>query len=144
MRGDENSFETNKPVLLKYYDGLVKNSIKADKAVKSLKAFIAGGFGAFALFTVLTVLGFIGSWGTGPCVTFIVLAVLSAGAFAMCIYFMQAEKAKIRKSFEYRINNGLKMLEDGLAGLASWRSDYHTADSVHAELINVLKEAKNG
>ena len=144
MRGDENSFETNKPVLLKYYDGLVKNSIKADKAVKSLKAFIAGGFGAFALFTVLTVLGFIGSWGTGPCVTFIALAVLSAGAFAMCIYFLQAEKAKIRKSFEYRINNGLKMLEDGLAGLASWRSDYHTADSVHAELINVLKEAKNG
>ena len=143
LHGDENSFEANKPKLLEYYDGIVKNSIKTDKSVKSVKKVLGGGAALFVLFAVLSAVSFIVGWGTGANVTLIIIAVLGVGMIALSAVGLHSQNVRIRKSYEFRINNGIKMLDDGLKDLAAWRNDYRTADAVHAELINVLKEVMN-
>lgn len=140
LKGDENSFEPNKEKLLQYYDGIVKQAVKQDKAVKTLKTTSVIFGLSFAVFLLLTVLGFALEWGVAPCVVFIIFMVLCVGAVTMCFIFKHSEAVKIRKAYEYRINNGIKMLEDGLADMAAWRKAYHEADKVYEELIKVLKE----
>lgn len=145
LRGDENSFEQNKPKLLNYYDGLIKKAAKADKGVKTLTNFSIVLCVLLSLFTVLSVVGFIVHWTTAIPVVMLVIAVLSIGGFTLCLIFRSEQKKKVRKSFEYRIANGVKMLQDGLKDLAAWRTAYRAADKVYEELIHVLKEeVRNG
>ena len=140
LKGDENSFGENKPKLISYYDGLIKKKIQADKSCGQLRIGATAMCVLFLLFGALTGVSFAFGWGVGANVAMLVLAVLMAGGFALCMYFLFDRKKKIRQSFEYRINNGVKMLEDGLNDLSAWRRAYKEADGVHAELLNVLKE----
>lgn len=140
LRGDENSFAQNEVKLREYYDGLIKERTAEDKVVKSLKTSSIVLCLLFVVFGILTAVSFIASWKTIISVVSIILTVLFIGGFAACLYFKHEQKVKIRKSFEFRINNGIKMLEDGLKDLASWRAAYKSADSVHEELIAILKE----
>lgn len=140
LKGDENSFDENKPKLIKYYDGLIKKKIQGDKSCGQLKIGAIVMCVLFVVFAALTGVSFAVGWEIGASVTMIVLAVLMVGGFALCLYFLVDRKKKIRQSFEYRINNGVKMLEDGLNDLGAWRRAYKEADGVHAELLNVLKE----
>lgn len=145
LKGDENSFEQNETKLREYYDDMIKKHTAQDKVVKSLNKFSIAMCVLFAIFGVLTAVSFIVPWKTAISVVSLILAVLFIGGFAACLYFKHEQKVKIRKSFEFRINNGVKMLEDGLKDLASWRAAYKSADAVHEELIAILKkEVSNG
>ena len=140
MHGDENSFETNKPILARHYEGMIKARIKSDKSV-SLSNKLTAIFAVLSVvFIVLTVVGFATEWKTSACVTLLVIGLVLAAVTAGLITLGAEQRSKIRKSFEYRIANGTKMLEDGLKQLAEWRRDYKQADAVHEELIKVLKE----
>lgn len=142
LHGDENSFEANKPKLLEHYENRIKAAIKASKPVQTLKKISIVACIGFVLFAVLAVVGFVAKWKTGAPVSFLVLAVLAAGAFAACLYFAHDERIKVRKNFQYRIDNGIKMLKEGLEDLAKWRQSYKEADSVFEQLLNVLKEVR--
>ncbi|MCI9032256.1 MAG: hypothetical protein HFK09_07070 [Clostridia bacterium] len=140
LSGDENSFGENKPKLLKHYDGLIKARIKEDKQV-SLSNKLTAIFAVMtALFAVLTVVGFVVGWKTSASVTLLMLALVAAGAAAGLVMLGITQREKIRRSFDYRIENGVKMLETGLKDLAGWRAAYREADSVYDELLKVLKE----
>ena len=140
LSGDENSFETNKTVLKKHYDGLIKARIKEDKDV-SLSNKLVAVFGLLAaVFVVLAIVGFVIPWKTSASVTLLLLSLVLIGVTVGLIMLGVTQREKIRKSFDYRIENGMKMLETGLKDLASWRAAYREADSVHEELIKVLKE----
>lgn len=140
MNGDENSFDQNKAILQKHYDNMIKSKIKSDESVLNMKkAAIAMCFIAIIM-TVLAVVSIVADWATSAFVTLLLIAIVLWGLFALCVFLKIERTQKIRKSFEYRINNGVKMLEDGLTQLREWRTAYREADSVHAELINVLKE----
>ncbi len=140
LRGDENSFAQNEVKLREYYDELIKKRTAEDKVVKSLKTCSIILCVLFAIFGVLTAVSFLIPLKMVVSIVSIVLTVLFVGGFAACLYFKHEQKIKIRKSFEFRINNGIKMLEDGLKDLASWRAAYKSADKVHEELIAILKE----
>ena len=141
MKGDENSFEVNKPKLQAHYDRIIADTCRQDKRVKSLKTSAIICFILFALFGALGAIGIAAGFLTvGQGVGFIVLGVVFIAAFVLCLYFRHLEKVKIAKSFEYRIANGMKMLEDGLKDMASWRAAYKQADGVYDDLIKVLKE----
>lgn len=141
LRGDENSFEANKAKLQSYYNGLIAARVKGDKKVKTLR------LSAVLCAIACVVFGLVGSLGVAipfldggqAAAMFVLMAIFLAG-IVLSIYFGHAEKLKIAKSFEYRIANGMKMLEDGLKDMAAWRAAYHAADAVHEELIKVLKE----
>ena len=140
LSGDENSFAENKPKLLKHYDGLIKASIKEDKQV-SLSNKLTAIFAIMAaVFAVLTVVGFVIPWRTSASVTLLMLALVFVGVTVGLIMLGVSQREKIRRSFDYRIENGVKMLEAGLKDLAGWRAAYKAADGVHDELIKVLKE----
>lgn len=140
MRGDENSFETNKSKLLKHYDNMIKARIKEDKNV-ALSVKLTAIFAVLAaVLTLVTVVGFAAEWATGSCVTLLVLALVMTAVTAGSIVLGIEQRSKIRKSFDYRIGNGTKMLESGLKDLARWRFAYKEADAVHEELVKVLKE----
>ena len=140
MRGDENSLEQNKGVLNNHYDNMIKTKIKADESAGKMKAAAIVMCIFAVIFTILAVVGIAASWDTSAFVTFLVIAIILWGIFALCIFLRYERGKKIRTSFEYRINNGMKMLTDGLAQLREWRTAYHEADNVHAELIKILKE----
>ena len=142
LKGDENSFDVNKPKLEKYYDGLIRERIKSDKAVKTTK--IVSGVSAVlaVLFVLLGVVGFVASWPVGASVTLLILGVLGIGVFAWSIVMGIDQRKKIRKSFEFRIQNGIKMLDEGLKDLGAWRKEYKAQDAVLAELMQVLQEEK--
>ena len=92
------------------------------------------------LFTVLAVVGFIADWGIGASVTLLVLGIVALG-IAVFMICMRADQAKkIRKAYEYRIKNGVKMLKTGLEDMARWRQYYKEQDAIHEELLRVLKE----
>ncbi len=141
LKGDENSFEANKPKLQTYYNGLIASRIKGDKKVKTLR------LSALLCAIVCVIFGVVGSVGVAvpflsggqAAAMFVLVAIFLAGV-VLSIYFGYAEKQKIIKSFEYRISHGMKMLEDGLKDMAAWRAAYHAADAVYDELIKVLKE----
>lgn len=143
LHGDENSFEENKPKLLKHYDGMIKERIKADKTASSMRTSCVATCAVAVLFTILFAVGLAAGWKTSATVTMIAIAVVCFGMFALCIFLMIERRQKIRKSFAYRIENGVKMLEDGLKDLGAWRTAYKTADSVHDELIQILKEVNS-
>ena len=93
-----------------------------------------------AVFAVLAVVGFVVGWKTSASVTLLMLALVAAGAAAGLVMLGITQREKIRRSFDYRIENGVKMLETGLKDLAGWRAAYREADSVYDELLKVLKE----
>ena len=93
-----------------------------------------------AVFVVLAIVGFVIPWKTSASVTLLLLSLVLIGVTVGLIMLGVTQREKIRKSFDYRIENGMKMLETGLKDLASWRAAYREADSVHEELIKVLKE----
>lgn len=140
LTGDENSFEENEPKLMKYYDGIIRQQVKTDKSYLTCGKVLFGSAALFVLFLILSVVGFVTGWGTGANVTLLVLAIVALGA-GVLMGFMQADqKKKIRRAFEYRIKNGVKMLKTGLEDMARWRQYYKEQDAVHEELMRVLKE----
>lgn len=140
LSGDENSFEANKAKLLKYYDGLIRQQVKKDKSYNTCGKTVLGAALVCLLFTVLAVVGFIANWGTGASVTLLVLAIvaLGVGVFAGVMRIDQAKK--IKKVFEYRIQNGVKMLQTGLEDMARWRRYYKEQDAIYEEVLRILKE----
>lgn len=143
MNGDEHSFEQNKAVLEKHYDDVIKTKIKTDESVDKMRKASLYMCLLAAVLTIVTIVSIAADWATSTFVTFLIIALLVWGIFALCVVLRFERAQKIRRSFEYRIKNGVKMLEDGLAQLAEWRAAYRQADSVHAELINVLKEVNS-
>lgn len=143
MHGDENSFEQNKTVLEKHYDDMIKTKIKSDESSTNMKKAALIMCLIAAVFTVLTVVSLAVGWATSTFVTFLLITILLWGVFALCVFLKYERAQKIRRSFEYRIRNGVKMLEDGLTQLGEWRTAYRQADEVYAELINVLKEVNS-
>lgn len=140
LSGDENSFQENEAKLLKYYDGIVKQKVKTDKSHIICGNTLIIAAIAFVLFTVLAVVGFIADWGIGASVTLLVLGIVALG-IAVFMICMRADQAKkIRKAYEYRIKNGVKMLKTGLEDMARWRQYYKEQDAIHEELLRVLKE----
>ncbi len=140
LSGDENSFEENEPKLLKYYDGLIKQRVKSDKTHVACGKGIAISVSMFVLFLALAVVGFVLEWGTGVSVTLLVLAIVGLGACVLMAFFRADQKKKIKKAFEYRIKNGVKMLKTGLEDMARWRKYYKEQDAIYEELMRVLKE----
>lgn len=145
LRGDENSLEENKPKLQAYYNGLINARIRTDKKVKNLAIGALSCAILCAIFLTVGVLGLLVPAGetfftVGQAVAFYMLTALMLAGFVSCLYFRHGEKLKIRKSFEFRIANGMRLLEEGLLDMAAWRKAYHEADAVYGELIKVLKE----
>lgn len=140
LSGDENSFEENKPKLLKYYDGLIRQKIKEDKSNATCGKMLGAGAVLFVLFAVLTAVGFISGWATGITITLLVLGVVSLGIAVFAIIMKADQGKKIKQAFQYRIQNGVKMLETGLADMARWRQYYKEQDAIYEEVIRVLKE----
>ena len=140
LTGNENSFEENEPKLLKYYDGLIRQHVRTDKThVVCGRALFASAL-LFVLFLVLSVVGFVTDWGTGASVTLLVLAIVALAAGALMIVMRADQTKKIKKAFEYRIKNGVKMLKTGLEDMARWRKYYKEQDAINEELMRVLKE----
>lgn len=140
LSGDENSFQENEAKLLKYYDGIVKQKVKADKSYRTCGTALIVAALAFLLFTVLGVVGFVASWGTGASVTLLVLGIVALGIAVFMIFMRSDQAKKIRKAYEYRIKNGVKMLKTGLEDMARWRQYYKERDAIHEEVLRVLKE----
>lgn len=145
LHGDENSLEANKPKLQAYYNGLINQRIRSDNKVKYLAVGAVSCAFLCAIFALVGVLGLLVPAGqpfftVGQAVAFFVLTAVMLAGFISCLYFRHGEKLKIRKSFEFRIANGMRMLEEGLLDMAAWRKAYHEADAVYGELIKVLKE----
>lgn len=145
LHGDENSFAQNKPKLQAYYNGLIAERIRGDKKVKNLAIGAAVCALLCVLFAVVGVLGLLipaeqPFLAVGQAISFFVITAVTLAGFILCLFFRHGEKEKIRKSFEFRIANGMRMLEEGLQDMAAWRTAYHEADAVYDELIKVLKE----
>ncbi len=140
LSGDENSFEENEVKLRKYYDGLIRQRVKEDKSHALCGKVLVGAALLFVLFTILTVVGFIANWANAAKIPLLVLAVIALGV-AVLMGVMRADQGKkIKKAFEYRINNGIKMLRTGLEDMARWRKYYKEQDAIYEEVMRVLKE----
>ncbi len=140
LSGDENSFEENEVKLRKYYDGLIRQRVKEDKSHALCGKVLVGAALLFVLFTILTVVGFIANWANAAKIPLLVLAVIALGV-AVLMGVMRADQGKkIKKAFEYRINNGIKMLKTGLEDMARWRKYYKEQDAIYEEVMRVLKE----
>ncbi|MDE6474169.1 MAG: hypothetical protein K2L70_03640 [Clostridia bacterium] len=140
LKGDENSFETNQSKLLSYYDSLIKRSIKEDKSHKTCIRLLIGSVALFALFLLLSIVGFASKWNIGASVTLLIFAILAVGVGVLMGFMKADQKKKIKKAFEYRIQNGVKMLKNGLEDMAQWRKYYKEQDAIYEELMQVLKE----
>lgn len=140
LSGDENSFEENKPKLLKYYDGIIKKAVKEDKSNITCGKVLGGAVALLILFTILSVVGFISNWHTGISVTLLVLAVVALGIAVFAAIMKVDQGKKIKQAYQYRIQNGIKMLKTGLEDMARWRQYYKEQNAIFEEVIRVLKE----
>ena len=140
LSGDENSFEENEPKLLKYYDNIIKQTAKEDKSNILCGRVLVGAAILLVLFALLTAVGFISGWATGISITLLVLAIVALGVAIFAALMKADQYKKIKKAFEYRIQNGIKMLKTGLEDMARWRKYYREQDAVYEEVIRVLKE----
>ena len=122
---DEDSFESEKPTLEKYYDDNKKKEIIKDKFV-----LIYGAMCALALL-ILIIMPFAFS------VVALTLAILIglAGSFLLWRRIVDVGKILLEKK-----RQGILRFKQVLDELRQWRSDYKEADATHADLINAIAQ----
>ena len=136
---DEND-KTVEKKLRRHYEEKIRQAVKNNKTYKTsiligILALLCGIIMGFVLFKA--------NLESSQKFALVIVTLILLGVFAGSIYAARYQKEKIRERNKKAIQNGVDFLKEIMEEMRKWRNDYHNADKVNNDIIELFEKGGN-